>query len=195
MSLKIERYMNTNRKNQGYGKTYGRVKHNKKVLDIRNLAEHVQSHGSIYTHDVIVGVLAKAEQCTPELLLMGYKLKLEGLGTFKIHAQSKGEENSGDWNVAKDIKKLKVRFLPDQAAYSQMTSAAVTRSSQVGDMFEVLPYIVEGTEVVNGKRRRKISWDAGALDGNNSSSGGNSSSGSGSGGSGNSNDDPDIERP
>jgi len=32
MSLKIERYMNTNKKNQGFGKTYGRVKHNKKVL-------------------------------------------------------------------------------------------------------------------------------------------------------------------
>ena len=138
----IERWKNSIATSKAFGKYFGRFKPNG-TLDTRQVAQHIQEHGSIYTLPVILGVLAQAEQCIPELLLMGYKLKLEGLGTFKIHAQSKVEENTEDWNVAKDIKKLKVRFLPDQAAYSQMTSAAVTRSSQVGDMFEVLPYIVE----------------------------------------------------
>ena len=178
MSIKIERYKNNNKKSRGYQKCYGRIVHQKKTVDIRRLAEHIQGHGSIYTYDTIVGVLAKMEKCIPELLSQGYKVKLEGLGTLKLHAQSKGEETVTDWTPQKDIKKLRVRFAPEQSDFSLVRSDAVTRSGS-SEGFELLNYVVEKVE--NGERViTYLDGTAGSGSGEGGS-GGNEGGGSGSG--------------
>lgn len=41
---------------QMYGKWYGRVK-SVETLNTRKLAQHIADHGSIYTPDVVYGVL------------------------------------------------------------------------------------------------------------------------------------------
>ena len=145
MSIKIERYQNVNRKSTAFGKTFGRIVYEKKVMDIRRLAEHIQTHGSIYTYDTICGVLAKLEKCIPELLSQGYKVKLEGLGTLKLYAKTKGEPEVTDFTVAKNVKKLRVRFTPEQSDFSLVSTGAVTRSGSAAGL-ELLNYYVESVE-------------------------------------------------
>ena len=186
MSVKIERYLNRNKKSPAYGKTYGRVVHNKRVIGVRALASHIQSHGSIYTHDVIVGVLAKAEQCMAELIGQGYKVKLEGIGTFALRiAKQTGTENTEDYTLD-NIERYNLRFIAEQSSWSPNKATALTRGASQ-DGIELLDYVVEHVDKQTGKR--VITYLT------TGSSGSGSGSGSNSGGSGNSNDDPDIERP
>jgi predicted histone-like DNA-binding protein len=154
MAIKIERYLNRNKKSNGYGKTYGRVLHAKKVYDARRLAEHIQEHGSIYTLDVVLGVLAKVEQCIPELLRQGFKVKLDGLGTFKLSAKTSGVIRPDDFTLQANVKKLMLRFLPEQAPFSLWRSDAVTRSAEEVGM-ELTNYVVIGVDKETGVRTLK----------------------------------------
>ena len=81
-------YQNKNDQNAAYGKYYGRIVHTE-TLNTHKLARHIAEHGSVYTEDVVAGVLTKAESCIVEMLLESKKIKLEGLGTFYLMAQNK----------------------------------------------------------------------------------------------------------
>jgi predicted histone-like DNA-binding protein len=112
--LKIKKYVNKNTKNENaYGKTYGRIQH-VDTLDTIDLAKHIQRHGSIFTRDVIVGVLEKFSMCIEELLQDGYKVKLNGLGTFYLSAKTKGEADGEDFD-ASNIEKVSIKFLADRS--------------------------------------------------------------------------------
>ena len=56
----LRKYQNNNSKNlKAYGKWFLRVKH-LDTMNIRELSAHIAKHGSIYTDDVILGVVTKA---------------------------------------------------------------------------------------------------------------------------------------
>ena len=162
MGIIIERYKSNNKHSKTYGRTYGRVKAQGKTVDIRQLARHVQTHGSIYTYDTIVGVLAKVEQCLPELITAGRKVKLEGLGTFYLTARTIGEENPGDF-TASNIRSLRLRFLPDQANYSVVATNEVTRSGMTEGIAITDYYVEEGAggSGSGSKKKRVIVYDRG----------------------------------
>ena len=52
------------------------------TLSTRALSEHIAAHGSIWTRDIVEGVLSQLAECIPELVSQGYGVKLDGLGTF-----------------------------------------------------------------------------------------------------------------
>ena len=56
--LTIRKYKNNNSKNSAYGKTYGRLVH-MDTMDTSDLWRHISKHGSIFTSDVVKGVLEK----------------------------------------------------------------------------------------------------------------------------------------
>lgn len=164
MKLKIQKYVNKNKKSSAYGKTYGRI-HHMETLDSLDVAKHIQKHGSIFTQDVIVGVIQRFSLCIEELLQEGYKVKLEGLGTFYLSAVTEGEEDPEDFTVG-NIKRVRIRFLADKSKdYDWNSTSQTTRAA----------FSIIGNE--------------------SETSNSGSSSGSNSGNSGGSNDDPDVERP
>ena len=57
-----------NSKNAGYGKYYPEVDTHT-TLTLRGFAKHMSDHGSIYSLDLIEGVLKKITQCLPELII------------------------------------------------------------------------------------------------------------------------------
>ena len=127
MKLKIKKYVNNNQMNKGYGKTYGRIEH-LETLQTRDLAKHIQKHGSIYTSDVIVGVLERFSMCIEELLQEGYKVKLNGLGTFYLSAKSSGELEAEDYDVS-NIERVQIKFLADKSKdYDWNSKSQTTRS-------------------------------------------------------------------
>ena len=119
-------YQNKNAQNAAYGKYFGRIVHTE-TLNTRKLARHIADHGSVYTQDVVEGVLTKAEACIVEMLLESKKIKLEGLGTFYLMAENKkgGAVSIDKFNPKSSFKGLHIRFLPDHGDEAGLNSKEV----------------------------------------------------------------------
>ena len=118
-----EVYQNQNEHNAAYGKYYARVKY-LESLNTRKLSNHIAEHGSIYTPDVVYGVMEKFRSCLLEMLLNSKRVKIEGLGTFytTLECTKGGAETEDKFNVNEHIKGIHIRFLPEQAQELNLSS-------------------------------------------------------------------------
>ena len=66
-----------------FGKWYARLK-SIETLNTERLAKHISEHGSVFTADVVEGVMKKVKTCLLEMLLESKKVKIAGLGTFYL---------------------------------------------------------------------------------------------------------------
>ena len=57
---------NTNMKSTAFGRWFAQIK-SLETLNTRRLAQHISEHGSIYTPDVVYGVLEKFRSCLLEI--------------------------------------------------------------------------------------------------------------------------------
>ena len=113
---------NTNEKSDNFGRWFAQVK-SLETLGLRKMAEHIAEHGSLYTSDVVFGVLEKFRKCCIEQLLNSRKVKIDGLGTFYTTCENKkGGAESKEKFVTQDIKALHIRFLPEQTAEMDISS-------------------------------------------------------------------------
>jgi predicted histone-like DNA-binding protein len=106
-----------------YGKWYARLK-SIETLSLTNVAKHISEHGSVFTEDVVEGVLKKFKNCLLEMLLDSKKVKIAGLGTFYLTCECTkgGAEKEEDFNVNQHLAALHIRFLPDQAEEDNLSS-------------------------------------------------------------------------
>lgn len=123
-------YQNNNMESKAYKKYFGRVVHTE-TLNTRQLAKHIAEHGSVFTKDVVEGVLTKAEDCIIEMLMESKKVKLEGLGTFYLTAQNKqgGEVSLDKFNPKTSMVGLHIRFLPDKGGDCQLNAKDVLQKA------------------------------------------------------------------
>ena len=96
------------------------------------MANHISEHGSIYTPDVVYGVLEKFRSCLIEMLLNSKKVKIEGLGTFycTLENQKNGALKKEDFNVNKHLKALHIRFLPEQTTEENISSRQFLKQAE-----------------------------------------------------------------
>ena len=126
----IKKYQNNNKEmKNAYGKWYGRIIHTETV-DLEGLCEHIASHGTIFTADVVAGTVKKFVQCIQELLLEGKKVKLDGIGTFYLALQTTGADNLGEFSMG-NVKGVRLRFLADQSGKSRYTTSVLTRQAKL----------------------------------------------------------------
>ena len=165
---------NQNSYSAAFGKWYAQIK-NLETLNTRKLANHISEHGSIYTPDVVYGVLEKFRSCLIEMLLNSKKVKIEGLGTFycTLENQKKGALKKEDFNPNKHLKALHIRFLPEQSAEENISSREFLKKAE----FVNIDSLLKGDE---------SDPSASSGQGNGSTGGGSESGGSLSGGSDNS---------
>ena len=123
--------LNTNTSSSAYGKWYAQIKA-LETLNTRKLANHISEHGSIYTPDVVYGVLEKFRSCLVEMLLNSKKVKIEGLGTFYCTVENTkgGCAKKEDFNVNKHLRALHIRFLPEQAAEENISSREFLKKAE-----------------------------------------------------------------
>ena len=118
IAMGINLRKNKNSVSTAYGKYYPEVD-TKKTLSLRGFAQHMADHGSIYTRDVVEGVLLKITDCLPELVAQGVPVQLGSLGTFYPTAEV--EKDGAVQNIAAMdslnpndvVKAIHIRFLPD----------------------------------------------------------------------------------
>ena len=105
------------------GKWFAKVKCTD-TLDVRQMAKHISEHGSIYTQDVVLGVLEKFRTCILEMLLESKKVKIDGLGTLycTIENTRGGAAKKEDYNVGTHLRALHIRFMPEQQQEMNISS-------------------------------------------------------------------------
>ena len=148
-----------------FGKWYARLK-SIETLSTEKLAKHISEHGSVFTADVVEGVMKKVKTCLLEMLLESKKVKIAGLGTFYLtcECQKGGADKEEDFNVNQHLKALHIRFLPDQAQEDNLSSREFIKKAEFVNIKSLLS---------SGKEESE-----GTQQGENGSQNGNGGSGS-----------------
>lgn len=188
IKLGINLRKNKNARNAGYGKYYPEVD-TQTTLSLRGFAKHMSDHGSIYSLDIIEGVLKKITQCLPELISQGVPVRMEPLGTFmptcdvEKPIESIAAMENADPNEV--VKGVHIRFLPYGVENDNITSR---RFKQEYCSLEFRNIVDTATVSVDGKEKKVTNLKPIATaiaefkssqpsSGDNQSSGGNPSSG------------------
>ena len=182
-----EIYQNQVEDHPSKGKYFARVK-TIETLNTRKLANHIAEHGSIYTPDVIFGVLEKFRSCLIEQLLNSRKVKIDGLGIFYLTAECTkgGAESAEKFNVQKNIEALHIRFLPDTEQETNISSRQFLKKASFinkAALFKDAEEDAEGTEGSGSDSQGGSSQSSTETPGGGETPGGNTSGGG--------NDDPD----
>lgn len=90
-------------------KVYPYAQYNE-LMDINEFARHIQSHGSPYTRDIIIGVITAAVDCLREQLLAGKKVNFGELGAFYVSLRSDGVEDTESFDPNTHIKHVYVHW-------------------------------------------------------------------------------------
>ena len=128
---KVERKVIVGKKGeqrQQVQKTYGKIIY-RGTLSLSDMAEHIMKHGSVYTEDVVIGVITKLKTCMQEMLADGYKVKLDGIGTLYPELSSKGVDNAKDFSANEAITRLGISFLADQSKKSVYKASAMRQGA------------------------------------------------------------------
>ena len=128
---KVERKVIVGKKGeqrQQVQKTYGKIVY-RGTLSLADMAEHIMKHGSVYTEDVVIGVITKLKTCMQEMLADGYKVKLDGIGTLYPVLSSKGVDNAKDFSANEAVTRLGISFLADQSKKSVYKASAMRQGA------------------------------------------------------------------
>ena len=168
---------------KAFGKWFARVKA-LETLNTRKLANHISEHGSIYTPDVVYGVLEKFRSCMLEMLLNSKKVKIEGLGTFytTLENEKGGALKKEDYSVNKHMKALHIRFLPEQTTEENISSREFIKQAEFINIDSLQTSPSSGSESQSG-------GESGSETGGNTNQGGSGNGGNTGGG----NDDSPID--
>ena len=159
-----------------YGKWYARLK-SIETLTMAKLAKHISGHGSVFTEDVVEGVMKKFKNCLLEMLLESKKVKVAGLGTFYLTCEcvKGGADKEEDFNVAQHLKALHIRFLPDQTEEDNLSSREFIKKAD----FVNIKTLLSGKEDEEGNSLTPTPSPTGE---GSENSGGGSNNGGGTGG-------------
>ena len=146
-----EVYQNQNSKNAAYGKHYARVKY-LECLNTRKLSNHIAEHGSVYTPDVVYGVMEKFRSCLIEMLLQSKKVKIDGLGTFyaTIECKKGGATTKDKFNINSNIEGLHIRFMPEQEQEMNISSRQFLKQAEFINVDSLVKSDDETTNESNG---------------------------------------------
>ena len=194
---KVERKVIVGKKGeqrQQVQKTYGKIIY-RGTLSLSDMAEHIMKHGSVYTEDVVIGVITKLKTCMQEMLADGYKVKLDGIGTLYPVLSSKGVDNAKDFSANEAITRLGISFLADQSKKSVYKASAMRQGATLStQLYSELTTSPQPSP--NGEGAEQTGNENGNQGGNeNQNQGGNENQGGGGttnppsgGGGGNEND-------
>ena len=127
MSQKVELRKQESPKALGYGKYYWHAAYEKNFIETEQLADFIQTQASIKKSD-IKATLDELGAAMKHFFEMGQKIRLDGIGIFKVGISSKGQEDVAKTSV-EDIMSCRVLFQPETE-----TVRSITRSGSIAKM-------------------------------------------------------------
>lgn len=122
LPFQIALEQNVNDESTAYGKYYGVTYSPQDTLSLRGLIERLAFEQSIYSRDVIEGVVTRLTKVMSELLQSGESVKWDGLGTFEPRIESKGVAIPSTFDANRDIMGVHIRFIPEGKKGEALTS-------------------------------------------------------------------------
>lgn len=113
---------NTNDDSTAFGKWFGKTYSPTDTLSLRGLIERVAFEQSVYSRDIIEGVIDRLTTVMVELITSGESVKWDGLGTFAPYVESTGVNDPESYDVNVNVKGIHVRFIPENKKGEQLTS-------------------------------------------------------------------------
>ena len=138
MAQKFKKLQNTNDDSTAYGKWFATAVYDQHFITTEELAEFIQTQASVKKSD-IKAVLDELGGALKHFFELGQKVKLEGIGTFKVGFSSIGATTKDDCG-AQNITTRRVLFLPESERI--VVSQTVNKKGKV-----VQKYIVAKTLV------------------------------------------------
>ena len=200
-TIQIKKYERTvtigkgNEQRQKVQKTYGKIIY-RGTLNLNDMAEHIMKHGSVYTEDVVIGVITKLKSCMQEMLADGYKVKLDGIGTLYPVLTSEGVADAKDYSAQENVTRLGISFLADQSKKSVYKASAMRQGARLStSLYEELTGENEdengNSGASQGGSSQGSSEGSGSQSGSETPSGDNTQGGDNTGDNTGGNDDPD----
>ncbi len=121
MSQKFIKVQNKNLRSNAFGKWYAQAVYDKKFVETKQLAEFIQTQASVKRSDIIA-VLDELGAAMKHFFEMGQKVRLDGIGIFRVGFSSIGVSKPEDVG-AQNITTRRVIFIPE-------TTRIVTGQSQ-----------------------------------------------------------------
>ncbi len=118
---------NDNQYSQTYGKYYPEA-YRPATLSLSGLIERVAFEQSVYSRDIVRGVIEKVTKVMVELIEGGQPVKWDGLGTFTPYTESVKNGASAQQLVdpnftgADYVKGIHIRFIPENEKGEELTS-------------------------------------------------------------------------
>ena len=193
---KVERTVTTGKTGetrQKVKKTYGKIIY-RGTLNLADMAEHIMKHGTVYTEDVVIGVITKMKTCMLEMLADGYKVKLDGIGTLYPKVTSKGVAEAKDFSAQDDISRIGISFLADQSKKSLYKASATRSATSLSTQLysELTGEDDEESNTPSGGGSNSGSTGGDNNGGNTGDNGGNTGGGDNNGGGGNGGEGGDV---
>ena len=111
MSQKFKKLQNKNDESTAYGKWFATAVYDQRFIETDDLANFIQAQASVKKSDV-KAVLDELGGAMKHFFELGQKVKLEGIGTFKVGFYSIGAATK-DACGASNITTRRVLFLPE----------------------------------------------------------------------------------
>ena len=111
MSQKVKIYKNTNRKSTAYNKYFAKAVYDNHFVGTEELADFIQRQASVKKSD-IKAVLQELGEALKHFFEMGQKIKLSGIGIFKVGFSSIGVTKLEDCG-AQTITTRRILFQPE----------------------------------------------------------------------------------
>ena len=117
---------NQNDQSTAYGKYYPKP-YKPDTLSLRGLIERVAMDQSVYSRDIVEGVIQRLTKVMVELLQGGQPVKWDGLGTFTPTVESvKGGATEAQLKAGIDVRDViagvHIRFIPENEKGEEITS-------------------------------------------------------------------------
>lgn len=93
------------------------------VMSLEKFAEHIATHGSVYSRADITAVLILAVDCMREQLLAGQKVQLGDLGSFYLTINGAGTDTAAEYNPAIHIERLNPNWSPGRKFQNLLSEA------------------------------------------------------------------------
>jgi predicted histone-like DNA-binding protein len=111
MSQKFKKLQNTNDDSTAFGKWFATAVYDQRFITTEELAEFIQTQASVKKSD-IKAVLDELGSALKHFFELGQKVKLDGIGIFKVGFSSIGSNDKDDCGAA-SITTRRVLFQPE----------------------------------------------------------------------------------
>lgn len=111
MAIKYRLYQDNREKSAQKGKWYAMAVVNE-VVDTDQLAELIQRNSSMKRSDVM-GVLTELSEVLRDQLLAGNRVKIDGLGSFKVGSSSRPADTRAEWVPSTHVTSTRINFQPE----------------------------------------------------------------------------------